>query len=96
MYGYGIYKKSNYTYVAYPKYGDNMNEKKKILYNTIFDMYKIFVGYCVVFLGATILQTSSGSINTDMGITLIVIDLIAMLIISWLLVPVLYSMYIKL
>jgi ABC-type antimicrobial peptide transport system permease subunit len=73
-----------------------MSEKKKILYNTIFDMYKIFVGYCVVFLGATILQTSSGSINIDMGITLIIIDLIAMLIISWLFVPMLYSMYRKL
>ena len=39
-----------------------MEDKKKILYDTLFDIFKIIFGYEIVFLGATILQTSSKAI----------------------------------
>ena len=73
-----------------------MEDKRKIIYDSIFNVFKIIFGYEIVFLGATILQTACKVISFSVGTALIVMDLIAIFFTVWVFSAVLYDIYKKL
>jgi len=72
-----------------------MDDKRELIYNSLFDVFKIIFGYEIVFLGATILQTASGIISFTVGVFLIVSDVSVMILTVWVFSALLYDIYKK-
>ncbi|GEM_PF-6322322 len=70
-----------------------MDEKKQLLFNAIFDIYKIFLGAGLTLLVAVIVKVAFAEGSFTTGLTLCLIDIIAMFYLSWLFGSILYDIY---
>ncbi|ACV23846.1 hypothetical protein [Methanocaldococcus fervens] len=70
-----------------------MDDKKQLLFNAVFDIYKLFIGAGLTLLVAVILKIafSEGSFST--GLILSLIDIIAMFYLSLVFGSILYDIY---
>ncbi len=55
-----------------------MNEKKQLLYNTIFEIYKLFLGAGLTLLVAVVVKVAFSEGNPINGLGLIILDLVYM------------------
>ena len=75
---------------------EKLNEKRKLLFNAIFDIYKIFLGAGLTLLVAVVIKVAFSEGSFNIGLTLILIDIVIIIYISLLFGAVLYDIYKKL
>ena len=56
-----------------------MDDKKQLLYNTIFDIYKLFLGTGLTLLVAVVVKVAFSEGNPTTGLGLIILDLVYMI-----------------
>ena len=70
-----------------------MDEKKQLIFNAIFDIYKIFLGAGLTLLVAVIVKVAFSEGTFTTGLTLCLIDILAMFYLSWIFGSILYDIY---
>ncbi|HII59981.1 TPA: hypothetical protein HA335_05375 [Methanocaldococcus jannaschii] len=70
-----------------------MTKKRELLFNAIFDIYKIFLGAGLTLLVAVVIKVSFSEGSFNIGLSLILTDITIIIYISLLFGAILYDIY---
>ncbi|WP_244409389.1 hypothetical protein [Methanocaldococcus jannaschii] len=72
---------------------EKLTKKRELLFNAIFDIYKIFLGAGLTLLVAVVIKVSFSEGSFNIGLSLILTDITIIIYISLLFGAILYDIY---